>query len=169
MGFLLSLLVAVSSILTAPLSNPDPIRDSKRLENLVFSTTLREFVALSQQHTESDNWFDWSTDLCSAPLVGSSGRTFDFTEPCLRHDFAYRNFKLMDRRYSCRQRLPQQVCTPGSSSVGKWWNSKVRLRIDTRFRSDMLNHCASRTLFDYFPCKAWAAIFFKAVRAAGGL
>lgn len=169
MSFLLSLLVAVSSFLTAPLSNPDPIRDSKRLETLVFSTTLRDFVALSQQHSSSDNWFDWSTDSCSAPFVGSSGRTFDFTEPCLRHDFAYRNFKLMDQRYSCPRRLPQQVCEPGTSNHGKWWNSKIRLRIDTRFRNDMLNHCSSRSLLDYLPCKAWATVFYKAVRTAGGL
>ena len=169
LGFVLSLLVAVSSFLTAPLSNPDPIRDSKRLETLVFSTTLRDFVALSQRHPEADNWFDWSTDSCSAPFVGSSGRTFDFTEPCLRHDFAYRNFKLMDQRYSCPRRLPQQVCEPGTSNHGKWWNSKIRLRIDSRFRTDMLNHCASRSLLDYLPCKAWATVFYKGVRTAGGL
>ena len=72
MSFLLSLLVAVSSFLTAPLSNPDPIRDSKRLETLVFSTTLRDFVALSQRHPEADNWFDWSTELCSAPTPNTS-------------------------------------------------------------------------------------------------
>ena len=169
MSFLLSLLVAVSSILTAPSSSPDPIRDSKRLETLVFSTSLRNFVALSYSHPKSDNWFDWTTDLCSAPFVGSSGRTFNFTEPCMRHDFAYRNFKLMDQRYSCLRRAPQQVCPPGASVHGKWWNGKVRLRIDTRFRSDMLNHCASRTFFDYLPCKAWATVFYKDVRTAGGL
>ena len=72
MSFLLSLLVAVSSFLTAPLSNPDPIRDSKRLETLVFSTTLRDFVALSQRHPVADNWFDWSTELCSAPTPNTS-------------------------------------------------------------------------------------------------
>ena len=161
--------MAVSSFLTAPSLNPDPIRDSKRLETLVFSTTLRDFVALSHQHPESDNWFDWSTDLCSAPLVGSSGRSFDFTEPCLRHDFAYRNFKLMDQRYSCLRRSFQQICEPGTGVFGKWWNNKIRQRIDIRFRGDMLNHCTSRSLIDYIPCKAWATVFYKAVRAAGGL
>jgi hypothetical protein len=169
MGFVLSLLVAVSSFLTAPLSSPDPIRDSKRLETLVFSTTLRDFAALSHQHPEADDWFDWSTDLCSAPLIGSSGRTFDFTEPCLRHDFAYRNFKLMDQRYSCARRLPHQACGPGTSNYGKWWNTKNRSRIDLRFRTDMLKHCASRSLLDYLPCTAWATVFYKGVRTAGGL
>jgi hypothetical protein len=169
LGFVLSLLVAVSSFLTAPLSNPDPVRDSKRLETLVFSTQLRDFVALSRQHPEGDDWFDWSTDLCSAPLIGSSGRTFDFTEPCLRHDFAYRNYKLMDQRYACANRSAQLVCQPGTSRYGQWWNTKSRLRIDMRFRTDMLKHCASRSFLNYLPCTAWATVFYKGVRAAGGL
>jgi hypothetical protein len=33
----------------------------------------------------------------------------------------------------------------------------------------MLNHCSSRSFLDYLPCKAWATVFYKGVRTAGGL
>lgn len=168
MGIMLGLLVAVSSFLTAPLSNPDPRQDSTRLEKLIFSTSLSEFVALSALHDTKDDWFDWTSDYCSAPLIGNTGRSFDFTSACLRHDFAYRNYKLMDKRYSCPFRAPQNTCPASSSISGSWWNSKVRLRIDNRFRDDMLNHCATRTPMDSLTCQAWATIFYKVVRIRGG-
>lgn len=169
MALILSLLVAVSSFLTAPSSNPDPIQDTKRLETLVFALPLNEFVALARQQSESDKWFDWSTDYCSAPFVGNSGRTFDFTESCVRHDFAYRNYKLLDLRYSCLHRRSQQICASDSARFTRYWNSKTRLRIDQNFRNDMLRHCSSRFILDYVPCKAWASVFYRAVRVAGGI
>ena len=46
-----------------------------------------------------DRWFDWTHDGCSAPLLGSTGRAYDFLQPCMRHDFGYRNLQLMERRY----------------------------------------------------------------------
>jgi hypothetical protein len=61
------------------------------------------------------------------------------------------------------------VCAPGAIKYGKWWNTKNRSRIDLRFRTDMLKHCASRSLLDYLPCTAWATVFYKGVRTSGGL
>ena len=168
MGIVLGLLVVVSSFLTTPVSNLNPGQDSKRLEKLIFSTPLNEFVALSADHDPQDNWFDWSSDYCSAPLIGNTGRSFDFSSACLRHDFAYRNYKLMDTRYSCAFRAPQNICPASSRVSGRWWNSKIRLRIDNRFRDDMMNHCATRGAIDSLTCKTWATVFYKIVRLRGG-
>ena len=100
----------------------------------------------------SDTWFDWSTDFCSAPLVGNTGRSFNFTNACRRHDFGYRNLQLLDRRYG-----------------GGHWNSANRRRVDQQFLLDMKQHCWSRPWYDEPTCLAWAETFYTAVRVAGGL
>src|SRR5438046_470429 len=74
------------------------------VQRMLFATTITAFTADTAGHIgpdghTGDSWFDWSTDLCSAPLVGNTGRSFNFTEPCRRHDFGYRNEKLLDQRY----------------------------------------------------------------------
>ena len=99
-----------------------------------------------------DPWFDWTTDLCSAPLVGSTGRSFNFGNSCRRHDFGYRNLQLLDRRYG-----------PGH------WNSAARRRVDQLLLADMRRHCWSRPWYDEPTCLAWAETFYAVVRLAGGL
>ena len=124
-----------------------------RLESLVFGTTLPSFQLAGVRRAGVDASFDWSTDLCSAPLVGSTGRSFDFTGPCTRHDFAYRNFKRADAEHPAR---------------GTLWNSRVRQRIDSLFLRDMSDHCSRRRLTDRPSCRMWAEVFFRLVRLAGG-
>ncbi len=124
-----------------------------RLERLVFATPLNIFRNIARQPTGQDVSFDWSTDHCSAPLVGSTGRSFDFAAACARHDFAYRNFKLADAADQPR---------------GRKWNSSVRHRIDQQFQRDMNDHCSSRRMTERVPCRMWAEVFFRLVRAAGG-
>jgi len=147
---------------------PDPARDLRRIEILLHSMSLTSFTRTAHRHSAVDDWFDWSTDLCSAPVVGSSGRTFDFTTACRRHDFGYRNLKLMDERYSCPNRPLNELCAAGTWSHGKWWNSESRRRVDDQFRRDMLTHCASRRSSDRPTCRWWAETFHRAVRIAGG-
>ena len=167
--FTFRILVAVSSLLTVqPSPTPDPARDLRRIEKLVFSTPISDFVKLTAVHSVEDSWFDWTTDGCSAPVIGDSGHSFDFARPCLRHDFAYRNYKLLDARYSCPNRTNGSVCTAESGQQGAYWNSGVRKRIDQQFRQDMLYECALRKSSERFRCRLWAETYYKAVRIAGG-
>jgi hypothetical protein len=108
---------------------------------------MGEFIAT----VGADPWFDWSTDFCSAPLIGNTGRSFNFTNSCRRHDFGYRNLQLLDHRYG----------THG-------WNGTSRRRVDQQFLADMQSHCRARPWYDEPPCFAWAAAFYSAVRVAGG-
>lgn len=157
-------LVAVTSVLTA-LSATDVASaagstadsDSAYVRGLLFDTPLAGFTTAAAAHTGrdgtvGDTWFDWSTNLCSAPLVGNTGRTFNFTDACRRHDFGYRNEQRLERRY-------------GS---GAYWNGDIRKLIDKQFLADMRSHCARRRLIDRPSCYAWAITFYSAVRIAGG-
>lgn len=166
MGILLSVLVAVTSVLTAASSVADPAADLADIERLVFSATLPAFLAIADH--APDPRFDWSTDLCSAPLVGSVGRSFDFRGPCRRHDFAYRNLKLLDQRYSCPARPPDAYCHPGGRRRAVFWNAERRQRVDLRFLTDMATHCGARPWWDRQRCWTWAQVFYAAVRTAGG-
>jgi hypothetical protein len=94
---------------------------------------------------EGDPRFDWSTDGCSAPVVGSRGLTFDFYEACLRHDFGYRNLEALGRFDAAR-----------------------RLRVDERFLDDMRASCARRRPgLVRSRCRDWALLFYVAVRRFG--
>lgn len=131
--------------------------DTAFVQRMLFDTPMRSFTRAATSHIgpdgrSGDGWFDWSTDLCSAPLVGNSGRSFDFTEPCRRHDFGYRNTKLFDQRYG----------------AGRAWNSAARKQIDRQFLTDMLAHCSARWIIDRPPCMSWAYTYYGAVRVAGG-
>jgi len=163
-------LVAVTSVLTA-LFVATVIRDTMVTaggarnasedadfaRRMSFGTPLRSFTAAAKSHTgpdggAGDTWFDWSTDFCSAPLIGNTGRSFNFTEPCRRHDFGYRNTKRLDERYG----------------RGRYWNHDSRRRIDRQFLTDMKAHCGTRAMINVPPCVSWAYTFYGAVRAAGG-
>ena len=165
MRHLVRVLVAVTSLLAVFVVGPQArvaagtaVADLAYIQRLAFGVPLVEFSARARLRIGSngqsgDTWFDWSTDLCSAPLVGNTGRSFNFTEPCRRHDFGYRNTQLLERRYG---------------SGGSYWNSASRKHIDLQFLSDMSAHCAARWFLDRPTCYAWAFTFYGVVRAAGG-
>jgi Prokaryotic phospholipase A2 len=155
----LRVLVAVTSVLTvaSPVSagSPSPhpqvrtaAADLAVVEQLMFRAPMWSFLQVTR-----DPWFDWSTDLCSAPLVGSTGRSFDFRDACRRHDFGYRNLRLLERRY-------------GSGST--YWNRTSRKRVDRQLLSDMKDHCSGRAWYDQITCVGWAETFYAAVRLAPG-
>jgi hypothetical protein len=108
------------------------------------AANLEEFLAY-RASPDRDPRLDWSTDYCSAPLVGSSGASFDFTQACLRHDFGYRNY---DR-------------------LGLFAGRKEY--VDDRFLADMRDHCAERPEEDRDRCLAWARVFYEAVHRLGFL
>ena len=140
MSFLCSLVVAAGLSVT-PLPSPQSVT-----ETLLFRTTLSAFVA-SADLPMHDVRLDWSTDGCSAPIVQSTGRSFDFYNACRRHDFGYRNMSRFKN--------------------GRVWNETVRMRIDGQFRKDARASCISKLRLTKMQCLAWAETYFRAVRSFG--
>jgi hypothetical protein len=103
---------------------------------------LETFLA-ARSSADRDARLDWSTDGCSAPLVGSRGRSFDFHDACLRHDFGYRNHKALGRLDEERRR-----------------------HVDEVFLADMRASCAARERLRA-RCRRWAWLFYAAVRRFG--
>jgi hypothetical protein len=153
MGIVLSMLVAVTSVLPAQLppdaatitqpipvlSNIDAVRHVQF--DLDITTFARQRFALRRQYPT----LDWSNDGCSAPIVGSEGRSFNFRAACDRHDFGYRNFK----------------------NLGLF-DTSTRTLIDEQLHRDMNNYCDSQRRTFKVRCIAWSEIFYTMVRAAGG-
>ena len=162
MRFRLAVLVAVTSVLTvvspvaAGSSIPRPTvahsanSDWGFVQQQLYQVSLRTFVGTI---TTGDRWFDWSNDGCSAPLVGDTGFSFNFRDPCRRHDFGYRNLKLLEQRYG---------------KGGSYWNGTNRRRVDQQFLADMKAHCRARSILLQPACFGWAETFYAAVRVAGG-
>ena len=103
---------------------------------------LDDFLAY-RESASRDPRLDFSTDLCTAPVLGSSGPAYDFTEACLRHDFGYRNYGplgALDER---------------------------RREVDERFLADMREHCKTRPPTEIIRCLGWARTYYRAVRAFG--
>ena len=163
MRFRLAVLVAVTSVLTvvSPVAAgpPTAVRptvahsatsDWAFVQQELYQVSLRTFVGAI---ATGDRWFDWSNDGCSAPLVGDTGFSFNFRDPCRRHDFGYRNLKVLEKRYG---------------KGGTYWNSTSRRRVDHQFLADMKAHCRGRALTLQVQCFSWAETFYTAVRVAGG-
>ncbi|CAN5574923.1 phospholipase [soil metagenome] len=153
MRFRFAVLVAVTSFLTVvspAFAGPSASADWAYVSRLSFSVSLPAFSASRET---GDRRFDWTTDGCSAPLIGDTGRSFNFRESCTRHDFGYRNLHLLEQRY-------------GNGRT--YWNATNRRRVDRQFLTDMKTHCRGRALPLRPTCLLWADIFYGAVRVAGG-
>jgi hypothetical protein len=101
-------------------------------------------------YTAARCWNDWTTDDCSAPVVGSTGLSFDFTHPCRRHDFGYRNFKRVEAEFA-----------------EEAWNEISKLQVDDTLLLDERQHCSARPIYLKAQCYAWAQTFYWAVRTFG--
>ena len=140
MSFVCSLVVAAGLSVT-PLPSAQTVA-----ETLLFRTSLPAFVATADSAAH-DMRLDWGTDGCSAPIVQSTGRSFDFYNACRRHDFGYRNMSRFKN--------------------GRAWNQALRLRIDEQFRKDARASCTSKLRLAKVQCLAWAETYFRAVRSFG--
>lgn len=165
---LIAIVIAGITLAASGAAAASPPQDIRRMHELVFHTPLLVFLDTAQRQTPSDRIFDWSSDLCSAPMIGSTGRSYDFRGPCRRHDFAYRNFKKADLVESCRHSTLRTLCSARPLPSGRWWNSTIRHRIDRQFLADMNEHCSSRQTSERIRCLTWAQVFFRTVRIAGG-
>ena len=119
----------------------------EKTTTLVFSTPLRDFIK-EADNPGHDGQLVWDSDKCSAPVLGSAGKTYDFSDPCRRHDFAYRNFGRIDG--------------------GRKWTKALRERVDRQFLADMNGTCALRRKVERAACRTWAELYFTAVRRYGG-
>ncbi|CAA9497385.1 MAG: hypothetical protein AVDCRST_MAG30-1714 [uncultured Solirubrobacteraceae bacterium] len=119
---------------------PPPSRDE--LTDRYTRAPLDEFLDY-RNSAGRDGRLDFSTDGCSAPVVGSTGISFDFTDACLRHDFGYRNYKALGRF------------------------DKEKGRVDRQFYEDMRDHCATRSVLLRRSCEGWAQRFYAGVAVFG--
>ncbi|MGA1426519.1 MAG: phospholipase A2, partial [Ilumatobacteraceae bacterium] len=117
----------------------------------VFDTPLKRFRIERTRAKRMHRWLITSTDGCSAPIVGSSGRSFNFRLACERHDLAYANYSVLSRL-----------------SLGVEWNASLRAKVDDRFQRDLQDTCSKRRHSERLRCDAWAVLFFHAVRLAAG-
>ena len=153
MSIVLSMLVAVTSVLpaqlppivvtiTQPNSALSTIEAVRHIEfDLDITTFARQRSSLRRQYPT----LDWTTDGCSAPIVGSEGKSFNFRSACDRHDFGYRNFK----------------------NLGLF-DTSTRTLIDEQLHRDMNTYCDSQRRTFKVRCIAWSELFYTMVRAAGG-
>lgn len=149
MSVVCSLVVAASLTVTA--SSPPAAATNASLKStvdtLMFATPLERFIAVADSPAH-DHRLDWSSDACSAPVVESTGRSFDFTAACRRHDFGYRNLARIDG--------------------GKWWTAAMRQLVDSQFRRDMHRDCDRRVRTFRLRCLTWMEVFYRAVRTYAG-
>lgn len=132
---------AVCEIVSLDSCREEPESELEAVDRLA-DADLDDFIA-ERDSEDRDDRLDWSSDDCSAPLVGSTGVSFDFTDACRRHDFGYRNYK----------------------DLGVFEERKAE--VDNRFLADMKAHCATRSPFLQPSCYRWAYTFYYAVRAFG--
>jgi phospholipase A2-like protein len=100
-------------------------------------------AADSNQAAWADYAFDWSTDLCSYSPDNPFG--FPFELSCARHDFGYRNFKL----------------------VGMFPANKDR--IDDAFYADLTAVCDNESWYAQPACYGLAWTYYEAVHEFGSL
>lgn len=149
MGPLATVLFIVATVIAPPPGalppGHDPSADAVLVSQLVFGTDLDAFVKGRGAARRLHPHLDWTTDGCSAPVVGSSGRSFNFRSACVRHDFAYRNFARLGLL-----------------------DAPMRARVDEVFRLDLMSTCSRKPTGSRIRCLAWSEVFFAAVRAVGG-
>lgn len=125
--------------------------DRSVVDRLVFEVPLERFRAERSRDKRRHRWLITTTDGCSAPVVGSGGRSFNFRLACERHDLAYANYRALDRL-----------------GLGVTWNSNLRSLVDDQFQRDLQRSCTRRRHSERLRCDAWAVVYFHAVRLAAG-
>ena len=127
------------------LAVPPPADDRQVVDRAVFDMSLRDFVRAHSSLRRANRHLDWATDYCSAPIVGNEGRSFNFRSACMRHDFAYRNYRRLGVL-----------------------DAPLRDAVDEVFHSDLVDSCLPKRVSLRLRCLAWAEVFFEMVRVAGG-
>ena len=145
MRFIVAIVSFVVALTPAVAAAEEAPSDLELVTRIVFDLDLPTFTRSRGRLRREHPHLDWTTDGCSAPVVGGTGRSFDFRHACIRHDFGYRNYKRLGV-----------------------FDTATRLALDERFRTDMDESCASRRRTYKVRCVAWAELYYAAVRATGG-
>lgn len=159
---LVALLLSITSVEAAAISSKThrampathrtvPTPDRSIIDRLVFEVPLAQFRVERSRAKRSNRWLITATDGCSAPLVGSRGKSFDFRLACERHDLAYANYAVLARL-----------------NLGVVWDAALRAQVDDQFQRDLQASCAQRRHSERLRCDAWVVVFFHAVRLAAG-
>jgi Prokaryotic phospholipase A2 len=110
-------------------------------------TSADSYAAWNSARLNQPAWagygFDWSTDYCSSSPDEPLG--FDFRLSCARHDWGYRNYKLMN------------LFSPN------------RPRLDDAFYADLRRKCATYSVWVRPACNSLAWTYYQAVVAFGGV
>ncbi|KAI4647311.1 uncharacterized protein J4E79_010169 [Alternaria viburni] len=116
--------------------------EAKAVNYMVFVEPLWHFMDMWHNHEASYGvtGLDWVTDACT----GVDDRPFkwDFKPACIRHDFAYRNFKRQGRL-----------------------GHQARKKIDKNFKEDMYDQCRKEK--HKHLCRIGAKIYYAGVRVMG--
>lgn len=139
------LMVALFGLVVPPPMNDRPPDDKVLVDRVVFEMSLRDFVRARTSMRRAHRHLDWATDYCSAPIVGNEGRSFNFRGACIRHDFAYRNYRRLGVL-----------------------DAPLRNAVDDVFHGDLVDSCLPKRVSLRLRCLAWAEVFFESVRVAGG-
>lgn len=147
-AFTVAITVLASVPTTPVIASSSPI-DSGVVDHLVFNTPLARFRSERARTKRVHRWLITTTDGCSAPVVGSSGQSFDFRLACERHDLAYANYAAL-----------------AQLGIGYEWSAALRAVVDDQFQRDLQASCVKRRRSERLRCDAWAVVFFHAVRLA---
>ena len=137
--------IALIGLVIPPFMNDRPPDDKGVVDRAVFELSLRDFVRSRMSLRREYRHLDWTTDYCSAPVVGNEGRSFNFRNACMRHDFAYRNYRRLGAL-----------------------DAPMRDAVDEVFHGDLVSSCLPKRVSLRLRCLAWAEVFFEMVRVAGG-
>lgn len=100
--------------------------------------------ARNNQAAWADYQFDWSTDYCSSSPDNPLG--FNFQLSCARHDFGYRNHKMLGI-----------------------FTSAAKDRVDSAFYEDLKRKCATYNWVVRPACYSLAWTYYQAVREFGSV
>lgn len=126
-------LVTGAGVAQASLS---PTQLQATTDDYLFHNSLSSFIGIRAQRPYADQ-LDWSTDVCSH--VPDRPLGYDFSNPCIRHDFGYRNYKKQGR-----------------------FDATTKKSIDDNFRADMYTVCGSSKV-----CRGTADVYYWGVRKLG--
>lgn len=146
---LLTLGVMFGSATTATAATPIKDLPVKTAANALSFGTMSSFLAERKKSPATrDGRFDWTTDGCSSPN-GLNLTQWDktFANPCLRHDFGYRNW--------------------GHDGVVQTLTETQRKKIDDKFLSDMRTVCNAKPVLQQSQCRFWANTYYNTVRVGG--
>ncbi|AHI00529.1 phospholipase [Kutzneria viridogrisea] len=137
-GLLGAALVSASLLVGAGFAQASlsPSQLQATTDSYLFQNSLSSFMSIRSGHPYADQ-LDWSTDVCSH--VPDRPLGYDFSNPCIRHDFGYRNYKKQGR-----------------------FNATTKKSIDDNFRNDMYSVCGSSKL-----CRGTADVYYWGVRKLG--